>query len=106
MIRRIISPGFIPSNKELKKPKIYRPDFSEDEKLFQVTGQHNIIDLMNANPKFQQAALSKMPVVDVDSFDTSGLSDSQMIDSFVERQFDVNEISEYAERDLNSLKDK
>lgn len=66
---------------------------------------NNVIDIMNRHPKYQQAILSHIPVVDdVSSIDTSSFSDSQLIESCVERQFDNNEISEFAENDLKNLK--
>lgn len=107
MIKHIQAPDVLPNrnDKDLISPKVYRPDFREEQKIFQITEMNNVIDIMNRHPKYQQAIMSNMPVVDDASFvDTSSFSDSQLVDSCIERQFDNNELSEFAENDLKNFK--
>lgn len=109
MIKHLNAPDAILNilDKDYVSPRVYRPDFREEQKIFQITEMNNVIDIMNRHPKYQQAIMSNMPVVDDASYvDTSSFSDSQLIESCVDRQFDNNEISEFAENDLKNFKNK
>lgn len=105
MIKRIISSCVVVPLKAEISEKVYRPDFSAEEKLFQMSGQNNVLDIMMQKPGLAQQIQANLQVVQPNGFDTSDLSDSELIDTCVDRQFDVNEVSEYVVRDLNKYKD-
>lgn len=71
-----------------------------------MTGMNNVIDIMMQKPGLAQQIQANLQVVQPSGFDTSDMSDSQLIDTCVDRQFDVNEVSEYVERDLKKFKDE
>lgn len=84
-------------NRERTNRSIYRPDFREDNKLYNKMPFNNEIDIARQDPRLRDIMQSRMASITPEQPNNLGLNDEELANAMPPQGMDYNEVCEWAE---------
>lgn len=89
----------VPFDEDCEDEVCFIPDFNNVDKLYKQFGINNDIDLALQKPQYRDIINQRLAQLPVSS--SPSLSDRQLADNMVSREYDVNELREIAINQAN-----